>query len=379
MMKFSVLLPTRNGGDFLAHCIESILSSKRDDIELIVSDNANTDMTRAVLNNWSADNRLKIIHQENALSVTDNWNATLKLATGDYLLMMGDDDCLLPGYFESMSDLIEQYEQPDCILYNGISYVAPLSIGSDQLSYYSPQHFRFGSDLTQTLVLDPELRKRIVVDMFDFKVRIPLNMQTTLVKRQSSERIVGGLFQPPFPDHFALNAMLLTCDRWVFTPKAHVVVGVSPKSFGHYIYSQKQASGLNYLGISSDFVGRLPGNELLNGMYVWLCMLKQAYPQQLSRVNVNRGGYVRRQVYAWLIQCRMGEFSWHEGVKRLFSLSTKDKLHLLSTIVDSESWRRLLKVFSLNKKDKVGQQWQGLRPLENIKNIAEFSAWYRSR
>ena len=173
--------------------------------------------------------------------------------------------------------------------------------------------------------------------------------------------------------------MLLTCDRWVFTPKAHVVVGVSPKSFGHYIYSQKQASGLNYLGISSDFVGRLPGNELLNGMYVWLCMLKQAYPQQLNQVNVNRGGYVRRQVYAWLVQCRMGELSWREGITRLCSLSTKDKLHLLSTVTDPESWRRLLKVFSLNKKDKVGQQWQGLRPLENIKNIAEFSAWYGSR
>ena len=197
-MKFSVLLPTRNGGDFLAYCIESILSSERDDIELIVSDNANTDMTRAVLNNWSADNRLKIIHQENVLSVTDNWNATLKLATGDYLLMMGDDDCLLPGYFESMSDLIEQYERPDCILYNGLSYVAPLSIGSDQLSYYSPQHFRFGSDFTQTLVLDPELRKRIVVDMFDFKVRIPLNMQTTLVKRQSVSASLGGYFNRLF-------------------------------------------------------------------------------------------------------------------------------------------------------------------------------------
>ena len=42
-MKFSVLLPTRNGEKYLKTCIQSILDQTYDDTELIVFDNANTD------------------------------------------------------------------------------------------------------------------------------------------------------------------------------------------------------------------------------------------------------------------------------------------------------------------------------------------------
>jgi hypothetical protein len=41
-----------------------------------------------------------------------------------------------------------------------------------------------------------------------------------------------------------------------------------------------------------------------------------------------------------------------------------------------ESWRRLTKMFRLNKQDEVAQQWQGLIPLKDIKNIAEFVHWH---
>jgi glycosyltransferase involved in cell wall biosynthesis len=373
---FSVLLPTRNGGEFLDNCIRSILDNERDDIELVVSDNANTDATSQVLEAWAHDQRLKVIRQKTVLSVTDNWNAALNASVGQYVLMMGDDDYLLPGYFEAMSRLIDQYQQPDCILYNALSYVAPGSIGEDQQSYYGTKHFKYGVDLTKPQILDAEFRKKIVDDMFDFKVRIPLNMQTTLVKRASGVGIAGGLFQPPFPDHFALNAMLLTCERWLFSPEAFVVVGISPKSFGHYVYSQKQQSGLDYLGITANFEGRLPGNELLNGMHVWLNMLKKAYPKHTQGIEINRAGYVRRQLYAWLMQCRLGALTYGQLCLRVAKLPFADKLGLLGTLLNIESWRRLTKMFRLNKQDEVAQQWQGLIPLKDIKNIAEFVHWH---
>ena len=52
-MKFSVLLPTRNGGKYLKSCIESVLSQDYKDMELIVFDNANTDNTAEVVNSYS--------------------------------------------------------------------------------------------------------------------------------------------------------------------------------------------------------------------------------------------------------------------------------------------------------------------------------------
>jgi glycosyltransferase involved in cell wall biosynthesis len=50
-MRFSILLPTRNGGDFLENCIRSILEQDHDDFELVISNNANTDSTPKLLAN----------------------------------------------------------------------------------------------------------------------------------------------------------------------------------------------------------------------------------------------------------------------------------------------------------------------------------------
>ena len=122
-MRYSVLLPTRNGGNFLENCIGTILDQPYDDMELIVSDNANTDNTQNVLASIS-DPRLKVIRTEEPVSVTENWNRALNTSSGDYILMVGDDDCLLPGYFTRMDQILEKYDYPDCITCNGYTYIA---------------------------------------------------------------------------------------------------------------------------------------------------------------------------------------------------------------------------------------------------------------
>ncbi len=65
-MKFSVLLPTRNGGPFLANCIRSILDQGYDDLELAISDNANTDKTPQIIRAFSGDPRVMILREYSA-------------------------------------------------------------------------------------------------------------------------------------------------------------------------------------------------------------------------------------------------------------------------------------------------------------------------
>ena len=55
-MKFSVLLPTRNGGKYLQASIESVLNQQYQDMELIVFDNANTDNTAEIVKSFISDN-----------------------------------------------------------------------------------------------------------------------------------------------------------------------------------------------------------------------------------------------------------------------------------------------------------------------------------
>ena len=117
-MKYSVLLPTREGGRYLANAVRSILSDPYEDMELVVSDNANTDETSEILASFAGDPRLKVVRTKELIPVHDNWNLTVKESSGDYILMLGDDDYLQPCYFTKMVKLLEQYDYPYCITYN---------------------------------------------------------------------------------------------------------------------------------------------------------------------------------------------------------------------------------------------------------------------
>lgn len=374
-MRYSVLLPTRNGGDFLANCIATILGQDYDNMELIVSDNANTDSTQSVLASIS-DSRLKVVRSEKPVSVTENWNLALNACSGDYILMMGDDDGILPDYFEKMDRVLEKYDFPDCVTCNGYSYVNPGSIHSNTntKSYYKDPFFKFGSDFQEGF-MPPEMRNSIVKDMFQFRVRVPLNMQPHLVSRRSTNYIKGDLFRPPFPDHFALNSLLLYAKTWVFVPEKLIVVGVSPKSFGSFVFGNKENEGKTYLGIETESGGGLPGILLNNCMYAWLNLLKSCHGDKLKGVEINRSGYVRRQVYSWLQQYKAGIAKPSDMIKWFGMLSLGDWLSLFYSVVDNQSWHRLGSLVTGKNKNQVKQVFQDAIPLENIPNIAKFIDW----
>jgi len=138
-MRFSVLLPTRNGGAFIGDAIASVLRQSGD-FELVVADNANTDATPRILAAQN-DARLRVVRSEEVLPVTENWLRALRAARGDYFLMIGDDDLLLPGFFDRAARILERHALPDCLTFDAYSYVAPASFGPDAPAMWSPRHF----------------------------------------------------------------------------------------------------------------------------------------------------------------------------------------------------------------------------------------------
>lgn len=376
-MRFSVLLPTRNGGALLADCIASILEQDFDDFELVVSDNANTDATPDVLERLKGSPRLKVVRQETPLAVAENWTAALRASSGQYVLMMGDDDYLLPHALRTLDELITRYGDPDCVLYNAFLYVAPGAISADPVSYWSRSHFEYGSDFGGEGLLSSQQRLGIVRDMFRFHQRIPLNMQTTVFARRAIAQESGDAFEAPFPDHYLLNALLIARDRWVYLPKQLVVIGLSNKSFGHYFYSNQAGAGLEYLGVSVEFAGALPGSALINGMCSWLLKLKERYPTALRGVAMDRAAYVRRQFYALLVQRRYRGITTGELAARLGRFSAGDWLRLLATVIDAESWQRLGRFVRSRRHTQTRAMSQGMAPLPGIGGIRDFSAWLR--
>ena len=373
-MKFSILLPTRNGVNYLENCILSVLEQNFDDMELVISDNANTDGSDLIIKKFIVDKRVVYVRQDKLLSVSDNWTAAVKKSSGDYILMLGDDDYLLSGTINILNRLIDFYNLPDCILYNGFSFIAPLSIANNESSYYNNCHFNYKDDFTKESILNRKFRFNIVKSMFEFDQRVPLNMQTILFSRKSYDQINKGVFKLPFPDHYLINALLLNVDKFIYTPEKLIIVGVSPKSFGSSFYSQKSKVGLNYLGVEINFKGALEGNVLINGMVIWLLNLKEEFPHLLKSVEINWSSYIRRQFYFYIIEYKYSKklIIFYNRVKKM---RLKHWALLAQTTFDLKSWKYLFSLSNGVKKSKAENLWKGLEPIAKIKNIREFSNW----
>lgn len=111
-MKFSIGIPAYKAR-FLKECIDSILSQTFPDFELIIVNDASPENIDDIVKSYS-DKRIRYyVNEKNfgAEQVVDNWNKCLSLAAGKYIMIMGDDDKLMPQYLDEFNKLIKRFPQ----------------------------------------------------------------------------------------------------------------------------------------------------------------------------------------------------------------------------------------------------------------------------
>lgn len=113
-VKYSIILPVKNGGDYIKECVNSILSQTFDDFELIVLIHDTTDDTV----NWLKSlNKKKItIHYEDGVNgIIGNWQRALSVPKGEFMTIIGYDDLLDKDYLQTIDSFVKAY--PDASLY----------------------------------------------------------------------------------------------------------------------------------------------------------------------------------------------------------------------------------------------------------------------
>ncbi|MBS3937574.1 MAG: glycosyltransferase family 2 protein, partial [Peptococcaceae bacterium] len=104
----TVAIPTRNRANYLREAIRSALSQTYTALEVIVSDNASADNTQEVVNGFS-DPRIRYFRHETGLEMVSNWNYCLEQATGEFFLLLSDDDALES---DAITWFVEQFADP---------------------------------------------------------------------------------------------------------------------------------------------------------------------------------------------------------------------------------------------------------------------------
>ena len=107
----SVVIPAYNYGRFLAKAIDSTLTQDFTDIELVIVNDASTDNTDEVVEQYIRDKRIRYVVNENNLGAVENINKCFSLAKGDTVLLLGADDFLLPGALTILHQQLTQHPE----------------------------------------------------------------------------------------------------------------------------------------------------------------------------------------------------------------------------------------------------------------------------
>lgn len=111
-MTFSIIIPTFNRCQFLREAIYSSLNQKNVEFEVIVIDNASTDGTLELMNEFNGVRNVKYIRNDTNIGMIPNWSKALyNYCSGEWVLILSDDDLLIDeNYLFKSKKLIEEEE-----------------------------------------------------------------------------------------------------------------------------------------------------------------------------------------------------------------------------------------------------------------------------
>lgn len=124
MIRYSVVVPTRDRADTLAVTLSGLASIGSSRLEVIVVDNAGGADTGTVIRRAAERLPLSHIRTDRVLGMSENWELGLRHATGDYLTVIGDDDALVPHVVDIADSLLGEH-RPAILTWSPFEYYWP--------------------------------------------------------------------------------------------------------------------------------------------------------------------------------------------------------------------------------------------------------------
>ena len=106
---FTIVIPSYNRANSIARTIKSVLAQTYNNLELIIIDDGSKDNTKAVVQEYLTDSRVRYIYQENA-GAQEARNHGLRESNGKYILFLDSDDELLSSFTEKV---VQKFESDD--------------------------------------------------------------------------------------------------------------------------------------------------------------------------------------------------------------------------------------------------------------------------
>jgi glycosyltransferase involved in cell wall biosynthesis len=369
MTFFSILLPSKNGEQYIENVIKSILDQDFTDYEIIIGDNNNTNRFIEKIKKFN-NKKIKIFRSNITLEVAKSWSNCLNNSSGKYIITLGDDDCLLFDGLNSIYKLLNNYNFPDCLSVNGIGFYESQSSLEFKNTAYKPQFWDYKKNFLDKGYINDNEKKKIIKGLFSFKNLLPLNMQPHIFTKDISNLVSNGLFQPSAPDTYAICSLLMKSKKWCISDKKVFAIGMSRKSFGYFYHNNKISEGKQFLGseLAGDFI---TGSVLNDYLYTTLNNLKTLQPEIFKDYKINRSAYLSRQFFVSVEKC-IKEKTLFYLKSYLTQLKKKEILKVILGLLDFSLYCKGMKrlLYILIKKDF---NFQKIKVLDEKINIYDFT------
>ena len=104
---FIIVIPTRQRHETIPFAIKTVLQQSFSDYEIVIADNCSSHETYDIV--CELDNqKIKYFRSDSPLSMSDNWENAVSRATGQYVIVFGDDDGLVDGSLLYLHKIIKE-------------------------------------------------------------------------------------------------------------------------------------------------------------------------------------------------------------------------------------------------------------------------------
>lgn len=191
-IKLSIIIPVYNVEIYLEECIESVLSQKTNEVEIIAVNDGSTDNSLKILQNYERHNKkIVVIDQVNG-GLSKARNIGLEHAKGEYVYFLDSDDYLLSNALKNMLDFI-QSNNLELALFNALN--------SNEEYYFS-----------ESIIINSHKKEEFLIEMdsLDFSLP-PVPVWLYLYRRDFIEKhgliFLDGLLHEDV--HFTLKSIII--------------------------------------------------------------------------------------------------------------------------------------------------------------------------
>lgn len=259
-MKISIIIPTCERVEFLEYSLAACCDIRDDNVEIIVSDNFSADLTKEVVGRVG-DSRVRYINTGQRLSMRLNFEYALAHADGDYIIMIGDDDAILPGQFSFLRKILED-RKPDSLSWKAVHYFWPnedLPDGGGRIKLarkdlFGPVRFAEKAQLQRTAVQTRSQKNFILPMIYGGAI----SMRVVEAMRSN----FGGVFLGSWPDIYSNFASLSRAKNHIYLMHPFSISGIGKKSHGFsFSYS---ATGVAASDSVTSFINAQQSDEVVD-------------------------------------------------------------------------------------------------------------------